>query len=385
LRPASPDASRPAWPRRCRRERRSHRTETVTTRSRTVLITGGAGFVGANVAVALAKAHPGWEISVLDNLSRRGSELNLPRLRNSGVAFRHGDVRVLDDLLSIGELDALVECSAEPSALAGVDGAPDYVIQSNLVGAYHCLELARRRGAQLVFLSTSRVYPFGAIEALSLRETDTRFEIQDAPPAAGASPAGISEDFPLAGARTLYGATKLAAELLIEEYRAAYGLRAVVNRCGTIAGPWQMGKVDQGVFTYWLLAHHFDRPLRYFGFGGRGKQVRDVLHVDDLVRLLDEQMTEPARWDGITVNVGGGRQCSLSLLEASELCAAITGRRIAVERSGESRPGDVPIYLSDCRLLEALTDWRPQAGPEQILADIHAWVCANEAAVRAAL
>ncbi len=94
----------------------------------------------------LAARHPDWEIIALDNLRRRGSELNLPRLREAGIAFAHGDVRVLDDLLAIGEIDALVECSAEPSALAGVDGSPDYVVQSNLIGAYHCLELARRRG-----------------------------------------------------------------------------------------------------------------------------------------------------------------------------------------------------------------------------------------------
>src|SRR5205807_2808766 len=142
-------------------------------------------------------------------------------------------------------------------------------------------------------------------------------ELSDEQPLEGASSAGISERFPLAGARTLYGSTKLAAELLIEEYRAAYGLRAVIDRCGVVAGPWQMGKVDQGVFTFWLLAHHFKRPLAYIGFGGHGKQVRDLLHVQDLLELLDEQLSAPEKWDGVTANVGGGRPCSLSLLETT--------------------------------------------------------------------
>ena len=93
----------------------------------------------------------------------------------------------------------------------------------------------------------------------------------------------------------------------------------MIDRCGVIAGPWQMGKVDQGVFTYWLLAHHFQRPLAYIGFGGAGKQVRDLLHVDDLLDLVDEQLGDPDRWAGATVNVGGGRACSLSLLETTEL------------------------------------------------------------------
>jgi CDP-paratose 2-epimerase len=350
-----------------------------------VLVTGGSGFIGANLAVGLAARHPDWEITALDNLRRRGAELNLPRLREAGVRFVHGDVRMIDDLLAVDELEAIVECSAEPSALAGVITAPDYVVQSNLVGAYNCLELARRRGADVVFLSTSRVYPVATLGALNLVETDTRFALADDQPCAGASEHGISEDFPLTGARTLYGATKLAAELLIEEYRAAYGLRAVVDRCGVVAGPWQMGKVDQGVFTYWVLAHHFRRPLRYIGFGGSGKQVRDLLHIEDLLELVEEQLADPARWDGVTVNVGGGRECSLSLLETTALCAEITGNAVEPERSAEIRPGDVPLYISDCARLLEISGWRPRRGPREILADIHAWVEANESAVRSAL
>jgi CDP-paratose 2-epimerase len=352
-----------------------------------VLVTGGAGFVGANVALGLLARHPDWEILALDNLRRRGAELNLPRLRQGGVAFAHGDIRVPDDLLSLGgdRFDALVECSAEPSALAGVDGSPDYVVRSNLVGAYHCLELARRHGAYVVFLSTSRVYPIAQLEALALEETETRFELAREQPMAGASEAGISEAFPLAGARTLYGWTKLSAELLIEEYRAAYGLRAVVNRCGVIAGPWQMGRVDQGVFTYWMLAHHFRRPLEYIGYGGSGKQVRDLLHVEDLLELIDEQLGAPDRWDGVTANVGGGHECSLSLLETTELCAEISGNRVDIGRSIETRPGDVPLYISDCQRLYDTTAWRPRRRAPEILVDIHEWIAAHESELKPAL
>jgi CDP-paratose 2-epimerase len=351
-----------------------------------VLVTGGAGFIGANVATRLSERHPDWEIVALDNLRRRGAELNLPRLRSAGISFVHGDVRVLDDLLSVAApLDAIVECSAEPSALAGFDGSPDYVVQSNLLGAYHCLELARRRDAYFVFLSTSRVYPVNALRELALEETETRFELSTAQPFGGASPAGIAEDFPLHGPRTLYGSTKLAGELLIEEYRDAYGLRAVIDRCGVIAGPWQMGKVDQGVFTFWMLAHHFRRPLQYIGFGGGGKQVRDLLHVEDLIDLLDEQLRDPRRWDGTTLNVGGGRECSLSLLETTELCAEITGNRLEIGGAAETRDGDVPIYISDCGALAALSDWRPRRGAREVLSDVHDWICSHEDAIRSAL
>jgi CDP-paratose 2-epimerase len=352
---------------------------------RTILVTGGAGFIGANVAISLAERHRTDQIVALDNLKRRGSELNLPRLREAAVEFLHGDVRELADLEAVGELDAIVECSAEPSVLAGTDGSPDYLIGSNLVGAYNCLELARRREAFMVFLSTSRVYPVAALEKLRLAESDRRFELLDGQELPGVSSAGISESLPLSGARTLYGATKLAAELLIEEYRAAYGLRAVINRCGVIAGPWQMGKVDQGVFTYWMLAHYFQRPLRYIGFGGSGKQVRDVLHVDDLLELIDEQLGSPDVWDGLTLNVGGGRDCSLSLLETTQLCAEITGNKLEVTGSGDSRPGDVPVYLSDCAKLFSLSEWRPRRDVHRVLGDIFQWVVENEAAIASAI
>ncbi len=299
-----------------------------------VLVTGGAGFIGSSIALELAARHPDMEVLAADNLYRRGSELNLPRLKAAGVAFHHADVRHLADLEAIGPFDAMVECSAEPSVMASVDGGGDYVVQANLIGAYNCLEAAARRGAQVVFLSTSRVYPVAAQEALVIEEAETRLELAGRPAAPGASAAGIAEGFPLAGARTLYGATKLAAELLIEEYRAERGISAVVNRCGVVAGPWQMGKVDQGVFTHWMLSFVLGRPLSYIGYGGTGKQVRDLLHVADLVDLVDEQLADPGRWDGRTFNVGGGRDVSLSLLETTAICRELTA---ATWRSAASR------------------------------------------------
>ncbi len=353
--------------------------------ARRLLVTGGAGFVGSNLCVALADRHADWQIIALDNLKRRGSELNLPRLRAAGVTFVHGDVRAPADLTTLPPLDALVECSAEPSALAGLDGQTGYALHSNLTGAYHCLELARREGAQVVFLSTSRVYPIARLNAAAYVEAETRFELAEQQAAAGLSPRGVSEDMPLDGARTLYGATKLAAELLMTEYAAAFGLQCTIDRCGVIAGPWQMGKVDQGVFTHWMLAHHLGRPLSYIGFDGAGKQVRDLLHVADLTDLVEDQLLNPAAWADATVNVGGGRAGSLSLLETTSLCRELTGRAVPVSSAGEDRPGDIRIYLSDCERLHARTDWRPSRTPRDVLADILGWIVEHEAAVTSAL
>jgi CDP-paratose 2-epimerase len=360
-------------------------TPKMTSASHRVLVTGGAGFIGASLAVGLAGRHADWEVMALDNLRRRGSELNLPRLREAGVSFHHGDVRELEDLLALGEVNALIECSAEPSVMASVDSGPDYVVQANLMGAYNCLELARRSQAQFLFLSTSRVYPVAGLKQLAYRETDTRLELQNEQSVPGASSRGIAESFPLEGARTLYGATKLSAELLAGEYAAGYGLNTTINRCGVVAGPWQMGKVDQGVFTYWMLAHHFQRPLSYIGFGGSGKQVRDLLHVDDLLDLVEEQLGDAERWAGVTVNVGGGLDCSLSLLESTELCHQITGKRVEVRAAKEDRLGDIPIYISDCSRLREMTAWRARRGPAEILSDIHTWIAEHESALAQAL
>jgi CDP-paratose 2-epimerase len=349
-----------------------------------VLITGGAGFVGANVGVALAERHPDWELIAFDNLHRRGSELNLGRLERAGIGFVLGDVRSTESLAAIEAIDALIECSAEPSALAGSTGDTGYSVQTNLLGAHHCLELARRDGAQFVFLSTSRVYPYPALRALELEEGPTRFELRDRQ-VEGASAAGISERFGLAGPRTLYGATKLAAELLVAEYAHNFGLATVIDRCGVIAGPWQMGRVDQGVFAYWALHHHFGRPLSYIGHGGSGKQVRDLLHVADLVDLLERQLLDPDAWRGFVGNVGGGRGCSLSLREATAICRELSGNEVPIGTVAETRAGDVPVYISDCSLLFARTDWRPGRSAREVLADTFAWIESNGAAVAASL
>jgi CDP-paratose 2-epimerase len=316
-------------------------------------------------------------VVVCDNLYRRGSELNLPRLKAAGVTFLHADVRHSDDLARAGKVDALVECSAEPSVMA----SGDVIVPVNLTGAYHCFELAARHGAQVIFLSTSRVYPVATIEQLAYHESETRYELLDTQPVAGVSAAGISEHFPLTGRRTMYGASKLAAELLLAEYELPW----VVNRCGVVAGPWQMGKVDQGVFTHWLLSFHFGRPLSYIGYGGSGKQVRDLLHVDDLVDLVDEQLSAPERWTGRVHNVGGGRVGSLSLLETSAICRELTGRDVEITAIAETRQGDVRCYLSDCSSLFANTSWRPRHSPRDVLTDILRWIIDNEQLVRTTL
>lgn len=347
-----------------------------------ILVTGGAGFVGSSLAIGLKQLHSDWEIICLDNLRRRGSELNLPRFKAWGIEFVHGDVRSSDDLdPQILDVDFIIDCAAEPSVLAGVS-SPQYVLQTNLIGTINILELARKTQAGLLFLSTSRVYSIEPLSELTIEEQATRLELTGKQTIPGISWQGITEDFPIDSYRSLYGTTKLASELLIAEYRQSYNLKAVINRCGILTGPWQMGKVDQGVIVLWMAAHYFRKSLKYIGYGGTGKQVRDFLHVEDLLRLVDYQLSHFAEVDGDVLNVGGGRYSNLSLLEMTHLCQEITGNTIAIEPVLTARTGDIPIYITDCDRLTQKTQWQPQIKPQKTFADIYHWIATNEASLR---
>jgi CDP-paratose 2-epimerase len=344
-----------------------------------ILITGGAGFVGSSLAIGIKTNYPQYEVFALDNLKRRGSELNLSRLRQAGVSFVHGDIRSREDFDALPAVDTVIEASAEPSVLAGLDGTPDYLINTNLFGTVNCLNYALKHRARFIFLSTSRVYPIKTIETLNFDEAETRFVLSDEQPVAGVSARGIAEGFPLEGARSLYGTTKLASELLIQEYNEFYGLQTVVNRCGVITGPWQMGKVDQGVMVLWVARHYFGLPLSYIGYGGTGKQTRDMLHIDDLYRLIDWQLHNLEAVNGRTLNAGGGLGSSASLQELTAVCREVTGRSIEIKAVAENRAADIRLYITDNTLVTQLTGWQPALGIERIVTDIHTWLDTNRA------
>lgn len=339
-------------------------------------MTGGAGFVGSRVALDFVER--GADVVALDNLRRRGGETNLPRLAEAGVRFHHGDVRQPADLEDLpGDFDVVVDAAAEPSVLAGLDGSPRYVIDANLLGTVNLLEFCRRRAEALLFLSTSRVYSMEPLRGLAYREGATRFELEAAQAVPGVGPEGISEAFPTDTARSLYGTSKLASEMLVQEYGALYGLRAVITRFGVITGAGQFGKAEQGVFAMWAANHVLDLPLRYIGFGGEGKQVRDLLHPSDLLALLHLQLEAIDRCSGRTFNAGGGRAISVSLLELTDLCRAASGREVAIGSDPRTSPVDVPLYLTDHARATAELGWRPTVTPAEIVEEIVEWVGAD--------
>ena len=346
---------------------------------KSILITGGCGFVGSNIAIAFKQANPSYQIIALDNLKRRGSELNISRLRAMDIQFIHGDIRNVEDFDEVGAIEILIDAAAEPSVVSGLETTPDYLINTNLVGTVNCLNFALKNNALFVLLSTSRVYPIGLLNEIPLAENATRFTINEVKNnISGVSKVGVSEQFPLQGARSFYGTTKLAAELLVEEYAAFYGLKTIINRCGVLSGAWQMGKVDQGVVVLWMAKHFWKKELGYFGFGGEGKQVRDMLHVHDLYRLLEIQLANPEIYSGKPWNVGGGASVSVSLQELTHICEKITGNKISIKSVKENRVADIPWYITDTTEVKKVSGWEPKYTVEMILQDVYVWMKENE-------
>lgn len=349
-----------------------------------VLITGGAGFVGSNLALKLKKDYPDLSITCLDNLKRRGSELSLPRLKRAGIGFVHGDIRNKEDFPT-EEIDLLLECSAEPSVMAGIDSSPDYLLNTNLVGTINCLEYARKQNAKFLFLSTSRVYPISYINELNFEESEDRFNITDNQDTVGASSKGISEEFPLDKPRSLYGVTKLGSELVAQEYADTYDMDIIINRCGVITGPWQMGKVDQGVFVLWVARHYFKKPLSYIGYGGEGKQVRDFIHIEDLYRSIRHQLENFSDYTDRVYNIGGGLSNSVSLKELTKLCEEFTGNKIDIASVKEDRQADLRFFITDSsRFLDkSKLSWQKDARAS--VQDIYDWIRKNESDLKSIL
>jgi CDP-paratose 2-epimerase len=352
----------------------------------TILITGGAGFVGSNLAILLKEKYPGYQIICFDNLKRRGSELNLQKLKALDIEFIHGDIRDKNDFEQIQvPVHCVIDAAAEPSVLAGLDGNTDYLIGTNLNGTINALNFCMKHKAKFIFLSTSRVYPIKAIEEIEVEEAATRFEISSSQKLVGINTDGISELFPLTGARSLYGATKLASEMMVEEYNEMFGLQTVINRCGVITGPYQMGKVDQGVVVLWMAKHFWKKNLSYVGYGGTGKQVRDMIHINDLFTIIDQQVHQIEKFNGQVFNIGGGRKISTSLQELTAVCERITGHKIAIQPVAETRKADIKLYITDNSKISGLTGWTPQITVEEIMTDIFHWIKNNEQQLKSIL
>ena len=339
-----------------------------------ILISGICGFAGSTIARGLSALGLGYEISGFDNFIRPGSELNRAELKLLGISVVHGDVRSASDVDSLPAADWVIDASANPSVLAGVDGRSSsrQVVEHNLSGTVNLLEYCKRHKAGFILLSTSRVYSIAPLACLPMHVVEGAFRPTGTDMPAGMGAQGVTESFATSAPISLYGATKLASEALALEYGESFSLPIFVNRCGVLAGAGQFGRADQGIFSYWINSWLRGRTLRYLGFGGLGHQVRDCLHPRDLLPLLEKQMGAP-RLDPAdrVLNVGGGAASARSLRQLSDWCAARFGPRPVVA-DGAPRPFDLPWIVLDAGRAERLWHWRPQRTTEDILGEIAA-------------
>ncbi len=334
-----------------------------------VLITGACGFVGSSVAEALLERHEGISITGIDNLQRTGSEYNRTRLRKMGVTFLHGDIRAASDFENLPPADWVIDAAANASVLAGVqgNGSSRQLFEHNLASLVNVLEYCKRHKAGFLLLSTSRVYSIPALASLPLKSAGNAFQLDcKAPLPPGVSAGGIGMDFSTAAPISLYGSTKLASEAIALEYGEAFGFPVWINRCGVLAGAGQFGTPDQGIFSYWVNAHLRKRPLRYIGFDGTGKQVRDAFHPRDLAGLLDAQVGT-ARKGGQRIYVaGGGARNAMSLAQLTAWCDARFGSH-APQPDPRDRPYDIPWVIMDSADAARDFGWRAETTLDGIL------------------
>jgi CDP-paratose 2-epimerase len=331
----------------------------------TSLITGGAGFVGTNLAHRLLQQ--GERVVVLDDLSRPGVERNLQWLRSTHperLQVVQGDIRDADDVRRAArEADTVFHFAAQVAVTTSVtDPVHDYSV--NLAGTLTLLEELRRRSQPppLLFTSTNKVY--GKLAGLQVEQAGERYEPTD--PEVRAH--GIGEHWPLQFASP-YGCSKGAADQYVLDYAETYGLPAVVFRMSCIYGPHQQGNEDQGWVAHFLMQARDRAPITLFG---DGRQVRDVLYVED---LLDAMLLATSRMDdlaGQAFNMGGGAASTVSLLELLALIGELASPPEV--RFGDWRVGDQRYYVSDTRRFRQATGWAPKVAPEQGVTLLHDWL-----------
>lgn len=338
-----------------------------------ILITGICGFVGSTIAKTLISAIPGITICGIDNLIRPGSEQNRSGLQKLGVRVYHGDIRVASDFETMPAVDWVIDASANPSVLAGVDGQSSsrQLIEHNLQGTVNILEYCKRHDAGFILLSTSRVYSIPPLSNIVVEVVSEAFCLSaDQQLPEGLTPEGISERFNCSPPVSLYGSSKLASEVIALEYGETFGFPVWINRCGLLAGAGQFGRADQGIVAFWINMYLRRRSLTYTGFGGKGYQVRDCLHPADLVTLFQRQMKSAmVSSDSRILNIGGGSSHAFSLAELSNWCADRFGRH-QIGESVQDRRFDIPWLVMDSSHAKNVLGWQPQTPQQAIWEEI---------------
>ncbi len=334
-----------------------------------ILITGGAGFIGSNLTHRLVGE--GHDVTVYDNLSRRGADKNVAWLRE-----QHGDrwtlveadIRDFETLRrAAAEAEVIYHLASQVAVTTSVQD-PRHDFEVNALGTFNVLEAARLSGRQpiVLYASTNKVY--GGMEDVVVVEEAARYAYRD-------YPQGIPETYPL-DFHSPYGCSKGTGDQYVRDYARIYGLPTVVFRQSCIYGTRQFGVEDQGWVAWFLIAAVTGRPITIYG---DGKQVRDVLWVEDLIDLYQRAVERIDIAAGQVYNVGGGPENTLAVWsELGPILESLLGRKVEVAWD-DWRPGDQRIFVADIGKAERELGWRPRVGREEGVRRLYEWVAANRA------
>ena len=330
-------------------------------------ITGGLGFIGINTALSLLRE--GAQVTVFDNYSRDGAEHNSELLAVEAEAeVIRGDLvcaESVENALAKTTPDTILHLGAQVAVTTSVK-KPRFDFESNAIGTFNLLEAARQYCPESAFLNASTNKVYGALSDLTVEEKESRYTLPD-------YPYGVPVERPL-DFHTPYGCSKGAADQYVLDYARIYDMPTVSFRQSCIYGPHQYGVEDQGWIAWFTIAVVLDRPITVYG---NGKQVRDLLHVQDLVELYVTAAENIDTVKGHVYNVGGGPSQTFSLRELLQYLSKLSNRTVDYSMD-EWRPGDQPVYISDIRRAEEDLGWVPQIGPEGGVKELYDWVVDNQ-------
>ena len=335
-----------------------------------ILITGGCGFIGANLCMYLKKKK--YLVYSLDNLSRRGSKFNLKLLKRQKIKNFKICISNYKKINLLPKFDIVIDCCAE-AAVEISRKEIDRVINTNLIGTINILKKIKKDKSKLIFLSSSRVNSIQSLKKIfSKYDFKKQLKINKI----------ISENFDTKSPKSIYGATKHASELFIEEFSFAFNLKYIINRLGVISGPLQFGKQDQGFISLWLWRHLNKKNLKYIGFGGYGNQVRDVLHIDDLSRLIELQIKKFNSTNNKLFTIGGSLNNAISLKNLTKMCEKITDNKLKFTKIKKTSIYDIPYFVSSNKVVTRTYNWKPKKNLVDILTDTFNWLSSQKKIIK---
>lgn len=339
-----------------------------------LLITGGAGFIGSNAARFFIKR--GDQVWIFDNLSRKGSNLNLNLLLNDypRIKFIKGDILNFDLLKKqIKNIDVILHFAGQVAVTTSIEN-PHNDFEINALGTLNVLEAIRQVNPKAIFIYSSTNKVYGSLEKEAIIESSKRYDYKNLKK-------GISEEYPL-DFHSPYGCSKGCADQYTHDYSRIYGLNTIVFRQSCIYGPYQFGVEDQGWVAWFIIAHLFKKKISIYG---NGKQVRDILYIDDLLNAYERAIAKVKITKGKIYNIGGGEKFNLSIWREFEPLLKKTLPHKVVSAYDRWRAGDQKIYISDVTKANKDFGWKPKTTPADGIRILTTWLSNNKDIISKAL